>query len=358
MEENFTAMSKPDLTKFIIDKKKELGKSTCVMGYTGQFSDLLQFADIIGDAKKIADACTTSESEFMVFTGWRFFSDISCIVSPDKKTIQANVKNDCPLSERIDPDTIKQVYNIINDKCGGNTVPVAYVAANYIIRSFCGEKGGSTCTPGNALKVIQYLLSQNKSVFFVPANDAFNIITALNLPDDDIFVVKKDTDFNAIPGGKKIYAWNVECNVHSHYTVKDVEKLKEKYKTIKIIGHKECSKEVLKQCDYQYFIGDMYNLIKDSPSGSCWGVGTVDTWVSRVAKEFPEKTIVSFRPDLVCEDMDLTDLADVAKTLQSISDYKEGKGDLKTQIEVPEEYRKSAYKALNSMFRIESQFKS
>ncbi|WP_147289831.1 quinolinate synthase NadA [Anaerosacchariphilus polymeriproducens] len=346
-------MTKSELTDFILKKKKELGERVRIVGYKGQFDDLLEFSDIIGDAYELVDAVKNTKAEFLVFTGWRFFSDIACIFAPDKKVIQANIKNDCPLAEIIDENDIKKVYTLLKERCTEKEViPIGYVAAHYKIRSYCGENNGTTCTPANALKVIEHYLKENKSIFFIPANDAFNIITALNLPEDEIFVIKKDTDLDTIPANKKIYAWNVECYVHTHYKVDDIKKLKDQNKDIKIIGHKECAPEILEQCDYTGFVGDIYQILKEAPSGSSWGVGTVDTWVKRAAYEYSDKNIVSFRTDLVCLDMKITDYQDIAESLQSIEDYINGEGELKTQIDISEEYRENAGKALTRMFEI------
>lgn len=348
-----SSMSRQELTEYIFEKKKKLGDKVCIVGYNGQFDDLLQFSEIIGDAYELSTIAQNTKAEYLVFTGWRFFADIACIFAPDRKVILANMKNDCPLAERIDENAIQYAFDAIKAKCiKKDVIPIGFVAANYKLRSFCGENEGAACTPGNALKVIEHYLEQDKAIFFIPANDAFNIITALNLPEDDIFVVKKDTELSSIPGDKKIYAWNVECYVHIHYTVDEVERLKKQYQGIELIGHKECAPEILEQCDYSGFVGDIYQILRKAPKGSVWGVGTVDTWVSRAAQEFYDKTIVSFQPDLVCLDMKITELKDIAECLQSIDEYIEGKGELKTQVTIPEKYRVYIKKAFNKMFEI------
>ena len=79
---------------------------------------------------------------------------------------------------------------------------------------------------------------------------------------------------------------------------------------------------------------------------------TVDTWVIRAAKEFPDKTIVSPRPDLVCDGVEMTDIRDVARSLQSIVEYKkEGKPLISEQV-IPEHLREGARAAYSNMFDI------
>nr|WP_319392072.1 quinolinate synthase NadA [uncultured Desulfobacter sp.] len=355
MNTDLSSMTKQELSDFINTKKEELGNKVRVIGYPGQFDDLLQFADFFGDAEQIKEYGIESNAQFLMFTGWRFFTDIPVIFQSGKKVIQSNIKNDCPIADHSSPHLIKEAFKMIQENNSTEVVPLGFVAASSELRSFCGEHNGSVCMPWNAYKVIKHYLDQNKSIFFIPANDAFNIITALNLPDDQIYVVDSTTDFKNIPGGKKIYAWNVECFVHKKYTVDDIKNLREKYQDqgIKIIAHKECAEELKDLCDDTGFVGEIYEKIKKAPSGSCLGVVTVDTWVSRAAYEFSDKTIVSPRTDLVCGDLRITNLTDVAKSFQSIVDYENGDGALVSEHIISDDLIDGARKAYETMFTID-----
>ncbi len=351
---DFYSMSINQVKSFIYEKKHEIGKSLCMVGYPFQFQDLIQIADFRGDAEHIKNMSLVTESEFIMFTGWRFFAEIPGVFGCKKTVIQSNIKNDCPIADKVDIESIKKTFKTIQKKSTRDVVPLAFVNATLEIRNFCGEHNGCTCVPWNAVAIVKYYLNKGKSIFFVPANDAYNVITALNLSKEEMFTVDESVPLGNIPGNKKVYAWNVACYVHKHYTANDIKNLRKKYsdKNIKIIGHKECSKEVIDECDYQCFIGDMYQKLKDAPSGTCWGAVTVDTWVIRAAKEFPDKIIVSPRPDLICDGVEMTDIRDVAKSLQSIIDFEKKGTPLITKQVVPEHYKEGAKIAYSNMFNL------
>lgn len=71
-----------------------------------------------------------------------------------------------------------------------------------------------------------------------------------------------------------------------------------------------------------------------------------------MANTYPDKKIVAVRPDLLCEGMVVTDLPHLAESLQSIIDYRNGKGSLKNEMSVPEKHRTNAKKAIETMFEI------
>ncbi len=404
VEHDFHNLSRDELIHFINDKKKELEGDLCILEHNFQLDDLLQFADVVDDTSSLLKMTRETEAAYLVYCGARFFTEAGAILCSEKTVIQANMKADCPLTNDVDEEKTERIFNGLKKICSNELVPMIYftgsyklksfcgknngacctafnahnlieyffeqkksifftpmsnialnVAASSELRSFCGENNGSVCMPWNAYKVIKYYLDQAQSVFFIPANDAFNIITALNLPDDQVYVVDSRTDFKNIPDGKKIYAWNVECFVHKKYTVDDIKNLRKKYQDqgIKIIAHKECAEELKDLCDDTGFVGEIYEKIKTAPSGACLGIVTVDTWVSRAAYEFDDKTIVSPRTDLVCGDLRITDLTDVAKSFQSIIDYENGIGSLVSEHLLPDDLIDGARKAYETMFSID-----
>ncbi|MDC7222884.1 MAG: quinolinate synthase NadA [Spirochaetales bacterium] len=352
MADKFSTMSKDEITSFINEKREELGDDLNIIGYPGQFGDLLQFADFTGTSREIADHTEKSKAKYLLFTGWRFFTEIPEIFRTDKIVVQANIHNDCPIADAVDDNLIKEAFQAIQRNSKKDVVPLSFIATSSCMRSFTGENEGSTCTPWNAKEVISHYMDRDHSIFFVPANDAFNIITALNLPEEEIFVVDKSTDFETIPGDKKLYAWNVECYIHRHYRLEDIEKVRREHEGIKVVVHKECAQEIIDSSDHTGFVGDIYNMLRDAPDGSSWAVATAHTWVERAAKEFSQKKIVSVRSDLTCGDLEITDPADIARSLETISLHRKGLVSLSSRCIVPDDHKPGARKALERMFEI------
>lgn len=354
--EDFFSMEREDLKKLIYEKKQELGDKVLILAHNFTLDDLHEFADVIGDSSKLTNASIESKADFLLFTGASFFTEVACILVPEKKHIQANLQANCPLSYTIDENATRAAYNAIKSKCKKrDAMPMAYFTASYQLKSFCGEMNGTVCTASNAATLIEHYIDENKAIFFTPMNNvAFNVVKQLEIPDDEVFLLDENTDLDSIPGDKKIYIWDIGCYVHAAFTADDVMRVKNQYKDndIKIVAHLECLPSVIEHCDHAMFTDGINELIKNSPPGSYWGTATVYNFGTRLIKKYPDKTIVPLRSDLICKDMVITDLPHVAESLQSIIDYSKGNGELKYELKVPLEYRVYAKQALETMFEI------
>ncbi|WDV47567.1 quinolinate synthase NadA [Clostridiaceae bacterium M8S5] len=353
MNKDFFKMSREALTEFIFEKKAELGDEVCILEHNFQIDDLLKFADIVGDTSSLLKMTMETDADYLLYAGAKFFTEAGCILCPDKRIMQANLKADCPLTYTIDENETERVFNDISKKNKKELVPVCYFTASYKLKSFSGRNDGTTCTAANAYDIILYYLNQGKSIFFTPmSNIAFNVVKELQLEDKDVALIDEKTDINSITGEEKIYIWDVGCYVHSNFKTQDVEKLRKKYKNMKFISHLECLPDVIEKCEFASFTNGITDILRNNPNQDEWGFATVSNFAERLAKQYPNKTILPVRPDLVCEDMILTDLPHLADSLQSIVDYKNGKGELRTELKVPEEHRIYALKAINKMYSI------
>jgi quinolinate synthase len=353
MYKEISNMDREQLTEFIFQKKDELGSEVCILEHNFQLDDLLQFADIVGDTTSLLQKTKETDAEYLIYTGAKFFTEAGCILCPDKRIMQANLKADCPLTYIVDEKATERVFNKISEKSNKEVVPMSYFTASYKLKSFCGKYNGTACTASNAYTLIKHYLDQDKAVFFTPmSNIAFNVVKELDLKDEDIKVIDEKTDISTITGKEKVYIWDVGCYVHSDFKVEDIEKKRQEYKDMKFIAHLECLPDVIENCEFASFTDGINEIIKENPKQNCWGFATVGNFAERLAKQYPNKTILPVRPDLICKDMLVTDLQHLAESLQSIIDYKQGKGKLKTELKVPEEHRIYALKAIETMYEI------
>lgn len=350
---DFSEMSKNELVDFIFAKKEEFGDEVCILEHNFQLDDLLQFADVIGDTSSLLSKTRNTQAEYLVYCGARFFTEAGAILCPDKKIIQANMEADCPLTYEVDEDATERVYKMIQENSSKEVVPVIYFTANYRLKSFCGKNNGSSCTASGAHIIMKHYLDEGKSIFFTPmSNIAFNVVKDFNIPDEDVMLVNENTKPEDLKGDKKIYIWDIGCYVHSDFSVEDVQKIRNKYEGIKIISHLECLPDTIAASDYGVFTDDVWEIVKNNPDQQSWGLATVNNFAYRLARAYPEKTVVPVRPDLSCKDMTVTDLPHLAECLESISSYKAGEGELKTELFIPEEERVYALQSITTMYEI------
>lgn len=97
----------------------------------------------------------------------------------------------------------------------------------------------------------------------------------------------------------RIFLWKGHCSVHLRFQPAHVERARRDHPGIRVIAHPECSWEVCQMADE---VGSTEFIIKrvvESGSGTKWAVGTEIHMVNRLAREYPDRFVVSL-DDCVC----------------------------------------------------------
>ncbi len=333
--------------------RNKLKKSVVIPAHHYEFPDVVALSDFVGDSYKLAVECSRLDSDFIVFCGVSFMAEgASLLCKEHQKVLIPEMSAGCPMAKMIDIDDAQKVYEKIRNEFNKKVVPVVYVNSYADVKSFCGEKEGATCTSSNAAKIIKYFLEKDKTVFFFPDfNLGKNTAFQLGIKDEEIIKVNRDLSFDRCsnPGRAKIFIWDGFCYVHKKFKVTDIEKLRNMYKNISIIVHPECDEAVVRASDLSGSTQKIYESIKDSPSGSVWGVGTDLNFVKRIASEFKDKTVIPLC-ESSCADMEKISLEKLRDSLLSITSRKDD--ELKYEISVASKYRKNAKKALKKMIEI------
>lgn len=348
-------MNKIELIEKIKNLKKELGNRLVIPTHHYQARDIVKLGDFVGDSYKLAVECSKTNADFIVFCGVLFMAEGAKILSkPNQKVLLPEPTAGCPMADMASIELVEKSYRLISEKCNRAVVPVVYINSYADLKSFCGEKAGAVCTSSNAPMIIDYYLKKDKAVLFFPDYYlGINTVRSMNIDNQYIVKVKRNMSFDSSHDAKyaKIFLWDGFCPIHQRFTEGDIKYLKSKYPNIKIIVHPECKEEVVNKADITGSTEKIYNMIKDSPSGSVWGVGTETTFVERLALDYPDKTIVPLR-ESKCVNMVKINLTNLASSLDSIIDYINGKGKLKYEIMVDEKYKENAKKALKKMIEI------
>ena len=351
---NFDNYDDDMLKSYINDFKKRYGDRLLIPAHYYVSSDVFQFADTSGDSYKLAVDATRSDAEWAVFCGVRFMAEGVDILSPDKKVLIPDLDAGCPMADMADIDSGRKALKAAEKYTGEIPVPVVYMNSYADSKSLCGEHGGSVCTSSNAEKILKFYLDKGKRVFFFPdANLGKNISNALKLKDEETALIKSDLsiEFNGEPSKVKVFLWDGFCHVHQDFLKKDITDFRNNYPEGKIIVHPEVDPAVEALADMHGSTQKIYNVVKDSPAGSVWGIATEAKFVKRISEEFPEKTIVPLRVSY-CGNMSKINMKNLAESLNSIELYEEGSGSLKYSVNVKDEYRHNALKALDQMIKI------
>lgn len=335
--------------------KSKLGSRVVIPAHHYQLPQVVALSDFVGDSYKLAVDCSKKKSEFIIFCGVKFMAEGAEILSEqNQKILLPDLSAGCPLADHINGKQMENTIKIIASHTKKEIIPVVYMNSTSEVKEICGKYNGSVCTSSNAKKIIEYYFNEGKSVFFAPDyNLGINTARKLDLAENAIVKINKDGSFASedLTNSPKLFIWDGNCRVHKRFLLSDVKDFRKKYTTGKLIVHPECDEEIVTTSDISGSTSKIYNEIKNSSSGSIWGVGTEYHFVERIAQEFPNKKIVPLR-NSICMNMAKINVENLYETLNNIYQFIEGKEKLKNQIRIDENTKINARKSLEKMIEI------
>ena len=289
--------------------KKE--KDAVILAHYYVDGEVQEIADYVGDSYYLAEIATKVPESTIVFCGVSFMGESAKILNPKKRVVMADGHADCPMAHMVDVDKIREVRKEYPD-----VSVVCYVNSTAEIKA----ESDVCVTSSNALKIVKNL--PNKDIFFIPDENLGRFV-ASQLPE-------KHFIFN-----------DGFCHVHRSITAENVKKAKEVHPEAEVLVHPECTPDVVALGDY---VGSTSGII-DYATASDKDVFIICTEMGvlyELKQKNPGKTFYSVGHRQFCPNMKRISLENVRDTLR----------DMKNQVELPEELRLNAKKALDEMLRI------
>lgn len=270
-----------------------------------------EIADYVGDSYYLAKVALKESKDVICFAGVNFMGESAKILNPDRTVIMPDQKADCPMAHMVDVEKIEEMRKKYDD-----LAVVCYINSTAEIKAH-----SDVCvTLSNALKVVTAL--PQKNIFFVPDENLGRYIGS-KLPE-------------------KNFIYNDGfCHVHRSITAENVKKAKEVHPEAEVLVHPECTPDVVALGDY---VGSTSGII-DYATASDKDVFIICTEMGvlyELKQKNPGKTFYSVGHRQFCPNMKRISLENVRDTLR----------DMKNQVELPEELRLNAKKALDEMLRI------
>ncbi len=318
----------PDLIDRVNKAKKTLGDELVLLAHHYQRPEIVEISDMRGDSLKLAQySANQKKSIFTVFCGVYFMAETADILKQKESQtiILPDLGAGCDLADAATIDDVVFAWDSLVETLGHESImPITYINSTASLKSFVGQKEGTVCTSSNAKKIIQWALDNKKVLFFFPDQHlGRNTCKQLGInkskmavwdPKKELGGLTKEECQNA-----QVFLWKGHCPVHMMFTSKQIDNLLEKDPSFKIIAHPECGEDVVEKSHYSGSTEFIVNTIKDSPSGSKWAVGTELNLVNRIAKENPNKKVVSINPFMcLCGTMNRIDLPHLAWSLDCI----------------------------------------
>jgi quinolinate synthase len=358
MSANLNAYEAADETAARIERiraiKDSFGKNLIIAAHHYQRNEIVALADFVGDSYRMAVEASRTDAEYIVICGVRFMAESTAILAKDgQKVLIPDYGAGCPMADMIDRAMAEEALANISLVSSRPVVPVTYMNSWADLKALTGERDGSICTSGNALRIARSYLDAGKSIFFMPDfNLGINTANALGLAGDEVCLVDKNANLKPVVGSARssrtdnfsrarMFLWDGFCHVHKTFTAAQIADARKKFPDARVIVHPECSSDVVALADDSGSTEAMQKIISASAPRSNWIVGTEGRFVERMAASFPDRGIYPLKTSY-CHNMNRIDLANLEHTLSTLT----------TLISISPDERSSAVKALNTMVRI------
>jgi len=292
--------------------KKE--RNAIIVAHNYYRPEILKIADFVGDSLELAlMASKVKDSDVIDFCGVHFMAETAKIVNPSRTVLLPNLLAGCQLADSAPAEDLKARIEELR-KDDPDLAVVSYVNTTAAVKAL----SDIICTSANAPKVVRSLPNQN--ILFVPDRNLAN------------FVAQQVPEKNIIP-------WEGFCYVHQQITPQEIQRIREADPEIEILVHPECRPDVARLANAVLSTSGMVKYAKER-SASRFLVVTECGLTDRLAMEVPEKQFL--KGCKLCTFMKVTTLEDVRDSLRH----------MRYEIEVPEEIRLPAERALRRMFEV------
>jgi quinolinate synthase len=271
-----------------------------------------------------------------------------------QQVILPNISAGCSMADMADTDAVLDCWDDLTELLGPNSVvPVTYMNSTAEIKSLCGKNNGIVCTSSNAPAIVAWAFEQAPRVLFLPDEHlGRNTAIRLGIPKENVVTWNPFKPMGGLTiediRNAKVILWRGHCAVHTRFRVKHIETARQKFPSVNIIVHPECTMEVVQAADENGSTEQIIKSVTSSPPGSTWAIGTEINLVHRLAQANPDKTIFCLDPVVCpCSTMYRTHPAYLAWVLEELV-----KGNVKNRVKVESTIKTGALLSLQRMLDV------
>ena len=358
--DNYLVLPDHSMDERIASARRALGRDAIILGHHYQRDEVIRFADARGDSYRLAKTAAEAQSRYIVFCGVHFMAESADILGRrDQVVILPDLNAGCSMADMAEITQVEDCWEHLVDlgitsDSGEGITPITYMNSSAAIKAFCGERGGVVCTSSNARGAFDWGYARNPKVLFLPDQHlGRNTGCGMGIPLDEMVVWDP---FQPMGGhtpdrlrAARVILWKGHCSVHQRFLPEHVDKVRAQYPGIQVIVHPECRWEVCQKADGIGSTDRLIKLVKAAPAGTKFAVGTEIHLVNRLAKETPDKTVITLDDSgCLCTTMFRISPQHLCWTLENLVE-----GTVVNQIRVKDEAKRWARVALDRMLEIQ-----
>lgn len=296
--------------------KKE--KNAVILAHYYVDGELQELADFVGDSLGLSQAAEKTDADLIVFCGVHFMGETAKILNPTKKVVVPDFNAGCSLADSVPVEEFKALKAKHPE-----AIVVSYINCSAEIKALTDI----ICTSSNAVQIVESI-PKDKEIIFAP--DA-------NLGR---YVAHKT--------GRSLILWEGACMVHIDISLEKLQKLRKENPDALLIAHPECKEAILKEADYVGSTTALLQFVEKSPLQT-FIVATEAGILHKMKLAVPNKHLIpapaNEQNSCACSECPYMKMNTLEKLYNAL--YFE----LPT-IEISEEIRIPAYKALKAMLAI------
>jgi quinolinate synthase len=186
----------------------------------------------------------------------------------------------------------------LSSDAGEGITPITYMNSTAAIKAFCGERAGLVCTSSNARGAFEWGFAKNPKLLFLPDQHlGRNTGNGMGIPLHQMVVWDPFLPQGGLTAGQlreaRVILWKGHCSVHQRFLPEHVDKVRARYPGIRVIVHPECRMEVCTKADGTGSTEKLVKMVREAPAGASFAVGTEIHLVNRLAKEAPDKMVIT-----------------------------------------------------------------
>jgi quinolinate synthase len=322
----FELYYKAELAVEILELKQQ--RNAVILGHNYMEPALFHsIPDFTGDSLDLSRKAATTDKDVIVFCGVRFMAETAKILNPTKTVLLPSEKAGCSLAASITAEDVRA----LKARFPGAPV-VSYVNTYADVKA----ESDICCTSSNAVAVVESLKAD--TVIFLPDEYlARNVAreTGKHIIFPTLQPVNGDTLLDY-----QLVGWHGRCEVHEKFTVDDIRRVRAQFPDVVILAHPECSPEVVAAADFAGSTNAMIRYVQQTRAPH-YLLLTECAMGDNIAAANPEKDML--RLCMVrCPHMNMITLEDTRDALL-FNRY---------VIEIPEDIRQRAYRAVERMIQI------
>jgi quinolinate synthase len=381
LPDDYATAPNDELVARVTTARSRLGKRLLILGHHYQREEVIQFADVRGDSLGLSRyAADQHDAEFVVFCGVHFMAESADILTgPHQQVILPDLNAGCSMADMARLEDVEQIWDELAEVTDIEAiVPITYVNSAATLKAFVGRNAGAVCTSSNARAVLTWALDlaasganggpivasqspgdlpngpgRGKKVLFFPdqhlgRNTGFQL--GYGTSDMQVIDPRRHVGGLAEADVKQatLLLWKGHCSVHQRFRTEHVEAFRTEHPDGIVIVHPECSHEVVESADQVGSTDYIIRAVSGAPAGSTIAVGTEIHLVDRLAREHPDRTVLSLDPLVCpCSTMFRIDLPHLAWVLDGLV-----AGEVRNRITVDEATAADARVALARMLAI------